>query len=81
MVKYYLYDTLSINSIFHFVFPFIMGFYLEKKWKLGILVLIVFEILEAMSGLSPEPIINTMADLIIGTIGLYVGQKIKCLLW
>jgi len=85
MTKYYLGKLLTIASIAHFIFPFIMGLILKSKWYYGIFILVVFEIIEniifrknplvifGMNILSPEPLINVIADLIIGTVGLYLG--------
>jgi len=87
MVQYYLGKTLTINSIFHFLIPFGIGYYLGKKWFYGIAILIVFELMENTLNLtvslgkwtmiSPEPIINIIADLIIGTAGLYLGSLVS----
>ena len=87
MVQYFLGKTLTINSIFHFLLPFGIGYWLGKKWFYGIAVLLVFEILENSLGLtlslgnwtmiSPEPFINIVADLVIGTTGLYLGGLLR----
>ncbi len=87
MEKYYLGGTITINSIFHFLFPLGIGYFLKEKWKYGILMLIIFELFENLSGvtliianweiITPEPLINVIADLIIGIIGLFVGYKIR----
>ena len=87
MEKYYLGGTITINSIFHLLIPMALGYFLKGKWKYGILILIIFELFENLSGytlivygweiITPEPIINVIADLIIGTIGLFIGYKIK----
>ena len=87
MNKYYLGQTLTINSIFHFIFPLLIGYILGDKWKIGVLVLIAFEIAENFSGLtfnignweifSAEPIVNIATDLIIGMVGLFVGKQIR----
>jgi len=87
MEKYYLGKTLSVYSIFHFLFPAIIGYILKDKWKWGFLIIILFEIIENYSGftlivygielLTPEPFINIIGDLIIGAIGLFVGHKLR----
>ncbi len=87
MEKYYLGKTITINSIFHFIFPFIIGYLFGKKWYYGIAILVVFELLENLLGItiiianweifSPEPLINIFSDLIIGTFGLYLGNRFK----
>ena len=87
MEKYYLWETLSFCSIFHFLFPMGIGYLLKDKWKYGIAILILFEILENFSGatltlwnfeiFSPEPFVNIISDIVIGTMGLFVGNKIK----
>lgn len=87
MVQYYLGKTLTINSIFHFLIPFGIGYYLGRKWFYGIAILLFFEILENSLGLtislgnwtiiSPEPVINIIADLVIGTGGLYLGFRLR----
>jgi hypothetical protein len=87
MEKYYLGKTITINSIFHFIFPFIIGYIFGKKWYYGILILICFELFENLLGLtiiilnweifSPEPFINIVSDLVIGTLGLYSGNRLK----
>lgn len=87
MDKYYLGGILSINSIFHFLIPMGLGYFLKGKWKYGILILIAFELFENLSGytliiynweiITPEPIINIISDLIIGAVGLFVGYKIR----
>lgn len=73
--NYVFFGLLSIFSIAHFVIPFFIGRYLEKDWLKGMWILIIFETLEISSGLSPEPIQNTLADLVIGFFGLYSGYK------
>ncbi|HKL24442.1 MAG TPA: hypothetical protein VJ912_03845 [Candidatus Nanoarchaeia archaeon] len=87
MVEYFLGKTLTINSIFHFLIPFGIGYLLKKKWFYGIGILILFEILENSFSLtislgnwtmiSPEPLVNIIADLIIGTGGLYLGCRLR----
>jgi len=87
MDKYYLGGIFSINSIFHFLIPMGLGYFLNGKWKYGVLILIAFELFENLSGytliiynweiITPEPIINIISDLIIGIVGLFVGYKVK----
>jgi len=86
-MKQCLWGAITINSIFHFIIPMGLGYFLKTKWKYGILILIAFELFENLSGytlivlnweiITPEPIINIFADLIIGTVGLFVGYKIR----
>jgi len=86
MATYYLWGLLTIASIAHFVFPFLLSWLLlKKKWFYGIFVLICFEILEntyfrihplilwGIGIATPEPFINIVADLVLGFLGLYSG--------
>ena len=87
MSTYYLGGTITVNSIFHFLFPALLGHLLGKRWLYGIGILIVFELFENLSGytfsigswsiFSPEPTIYIVSDLIIGTFGLYVGMRFR----
>ena len=83
---YYLWQLLSIASIAHFIFPFLLSLLiLKKKWFYGGFILLFFEIIEntyfasrpvilfGIGILCPEPFINIVADLVIGSIGLYLG--------
>jgi hypothetical protein len=85
---YFFYNLLSIASIAHFVFPFLLGsVILKRKWVYGILILIIFEIYEnvyapivdvlGINILAPEPFINILADLVIGSLGLYLGYLLS----
>ena len=86
MGNYYLYGTLSVNSIFHFLFPMTLGYILRKKWMYGVFILILFELFENLSGftlvilgwdiVTPEPLINIISDLVIGTAGLFAGYNL-----
>ena len=81
--KHYFYNLFSLASIFHFLIPFIIGFFLKKRWFYVIPLLILFELLEQFSGVvimvggfyifSPEPAINVISDILVGSIGLYLG--------
>jgi len=87
MVQYFLGKTLTINSIFHLLLPFGIGYWLKDKWFYGIGILLVFEILENSLNLtlslgdwtmiSSEPLINIIADLVIGITGLYLGGLLR----
>jgi len=87
MEKYYFKNTLSLNSLFHFLIPLALGYILGKKWWYGIFILIIFEIFENLSGfklivlnweiITPEPLVNIITDLIIGIIALFLGFKLK----
>lgn len=83
---YFLWGLLSIASIAHFIFPFLLGLLiLKKNWIYGIFILIFFEVIEntyfyskpfilfGIGILSPEPFVNIVADLVIGSLGLYLG--------
>ncbi len=91
---YYLFGLLTIASIAHFILPFLLSLIiLKKKWYYGLLILISFEILEntyfaihplivcGIAVATPEIFINIIADLILGTLGLYLGfivsEKVK----
>ena len=81
--KHYFYNLFSLASIFHFLIPFFFGFILRNRWFYVIPLLILFELLEQFSGVvitlgrfyifSPEPAINAISDVIVGSIGLYLG--------
>ena len=81
--KHYLYNLFSLASIFHFLIPFFLGLVLKKRWFYVIPLLILFELLEQFSGVvimvgrfyifSPEPAINVISDVIVGSIALYLG--------
>lgn len=85
--KHYLYNLFSFASIFHFLIPFFFGFILRNRWFYVIPLLILFELLEQFSGVvimvgrfyifSPEPAINVISDVIIGSIALYLGYLIE----
>jgi hypothetical protein len=87
MEKYYLWKTITIASFFHFLFPFGIGYLLKDKWKYGIAIIVLFELVENLSGFtitilnfdifSAEPLINIISDLVIGTIGLFAGYKVR----
>ncbi len=88
MENYYLWNTWSINSIFHFLIPFNIGFILKGGWKkYGIPIVLLFEFIENFSGFtlilwnweifSPEPLINIISDIIIGILSLYLGYKFR----
>ena len=56
-----------------------------KSWKIAILILIAYEALEATFWgifFRPEPLINVIWDIIFGTTGYFIAQKIfKQLQW
>lgn len=88
MENYILWNILSIYSIFHFLIPLGMGAILKRWWLLGIIILVVHEIIENLTDFTlsifgwwivspPEPFVNIVSDVIIGTIGLYLGYKLR----
>tara|TARA_Y100000310_G_scaffold113043_1_gene111585 strand:+ start:165 stop:446 length:282 start_codon:yes stop_codon:yes gene_type:complete len=78
---------LDINSIFHFFIPMGLGYWLKEKWWIGIIVLGIFEVIENQTQivwkigelfiLSPETFINSLTDFIIGSVGLFIGGRLR----
>lgn len=78
---------LDANSFYHFLIPLILGWFLGRRWKIGILFLVGFEILERAVGeivkvgwfylLSPESLWNSGLDVVIGVFGLYAGWRLS----